>query len=292
MRITQRSMQFVVEANLQGALGRLQRIQEQMSSGKQINRPSDSPTGTVSALRFRADIRRSEQLQRNADDAQGWLDTTDRALTSQVDIVNRARTLLLQGINDSMSDRDRAAIAVEVEQLRQAAFATANTTYLGRPIFAGTATATTAYDPASGAYNGDNGTVDRVVAPNVSVQANVIGTDVFGPPGADLFTVLGDIADHLRNDPTQLDADITAIDGAFDRLVNTLSSVGARANQVTGMKQRLEDSVLAATNGLAEVESIDLPATIVKLQLQEVAYQAALNATSRVIQPSLVDFLR
>ena len=49
---------------------------------------------------------------------------------------------------------------------------------------------------------------------------------------------------------------------------------------------------LDATNGLAEVESIDLPATIVKLQMQEVAYQSALQATARMIQPSLVDFLR
>jgi flagellar hook-associated protein 3 FlgL len=285
-------MQFQVQANLQGSLGRLQRLQEQLSSGKEIVRPSDSPTGTVAAMRFRADIRRAEQLTRNADDAQGWLRMADQSLTSQVSMVNRARNLLLQGKNDSMGPNEREAIAVEIDQIRQAAIANANTTYLGRPIFGGTTTGVTAYDPATGAYVGDTGTVDRVVAPNVSVQANVVGTDAFGPAGADLFTVLADIADHLRNDPTQLTNDVGLIDAAFERLVTVNSTVGARSNQVETMQQRLEDSVIDTTNRLAETESIDLPATIVKLQLQEVAYQAALNATSRVIQPSLVDFLR
>lgn len=291
MRVTQRSMQFGVSSNLQGALGRLQRTQEQLSSGRQINKPSDSPTSTVAALRFRADIRRSEQLVRNADDAGGWLNTADRALTGAIDIVNRARTLVLQGINDSMSVNDRAAIADELDQLRKAALAVGNTTYLGRPIFGGTTTSATAYDTA-GAYLGDTAAIARTVAPNVSVRINITGTEAFGPAGADLFTVLADAADHLRNDPSQLSADITAIDGAFQRLTNAVSGVGARVNQVTAMRERVDGTIVDSQNGLAEVESIDLPATIVKLKMQEVAYEAALSATARVIQPSLVDFLR
>lgn len=291
MRITQRSMHAGIEHNLQGALSRLQRLQEQLSSGKAIGKPSDSPTGTVSALRLRADLRRNEQLGRNAADAEGWLNTTDKALTSQLDVVNRARALLLQGINGSSDANAREAIAVEIDQLRQAALGIANTTYLGRPVFAGTAMVATAYDDA-GTYLGNAATVDRSVAPTVSVQANVTGTEAFGPPGADLFTVLAGIADNLRNDPSALGNDLTALDTAFKRVVGTVASVGARANQVVAVRDRLEGARLDAESNLAEVESIDLPATIVKLQMQEVAYQAALGATARMIQPSLVDFLR
>lgn len=292
MRITQRSMQFGIESNLQAALSRVQRLQEQLSSGRSVSRPSDSPTSTVSALRYRAEIRRAEQLQRNADDAMGWLDTADKAIMGQISVVGRARELVLRGINGSMDTENRAAIAVEVEKLRESALAIANTTYLGRPVFGGTSTAQTAYDPATGAYLGDAGAVGRNIAPNVAVTANVTGTEAFGPSGDDLFVVLADIADHLTNDPSQLASDLTRLDESFRRLTETVAAVGARTNQVLETKDRMDGSILDATNGLAEVESIDLPATIVKLQMQEVAYQAALGATARMIQPSLVDFLR
>ena len=291
MRVTQRTLTEGVGHNLQAAVERLSSLQEQLSSGKAVQRPSDAPASAVAALRYRADIRRAEQLKRNADDAQGWLDTTDRALTSGLGVLNRARELALQGGNGSMGVADRAAIAEEVDGLRQSLLAIADTTYLGRPVFGGTAATNRAYD-GSGAYLGDAGTVDRVVAPNVTVQTNLTGPEAFGPSGADAFAVLAELADHLRNDPSQLQADITAIDGAFRRMTDAVAGVGARAKQVDDLRTRVEDGIVQSTNGLAEVESVDLPATIIELQLQEVAYQAALGATARVIQPSLLDFLR
>jgi flagellar hook-associated protein 3 FlgL len=291
MRVTQRTLTEGVGYNLQAAVDRLSTLQERLSSGKAVQRPSDAPAAAVAALRYRADIRRSEQLKRNADDAQGWLDSTDRALTGGIGVLNRARELVLQGTNGSMGAADRAAIAEEVDGLRQSLLAIANTAYLGRPVFNGTAPGTQAYDPA-GTYLGDTGAVDRVVAPNVSIRANLTGPAAFGPPGADAFAVLTQLADHLRNDPSQLQGDITAVDGALRRMTDAVAGVGARAKQVDDLRLRLEDGIVQSTNGLAEVESVDLPATIIELQLQEVAYQAALGATARVIQPSLLDFLR
>lgn len=291
MRITQRSMQFGIESNLQAALGRVQRLQEQLSSGKSVSRPSDSPTSTVSALRYRADIRRGEQLQRNIDDALGWMNTADRALMGGIEVINRVRSLTLQGINSASGPEARDALAKEVAQLRESALAIANTTHLGRPVFGGTTTGSAAY-LADGTWAGNSGSVDRSIAPNVAVQVNVTGPDAFGPAGGDLFVLLDQIAGHLTGDTSQLNADVAALDETFKRMTNAVAAIGSRTNQVEGVRDRLDSTLIDATNGLAEVESIDLPATIVKLQMQEVAYQAALGATSRMIQPSLVDFLR
>jgi flagellar hook-associated protein 3 FlgL len=293
MRITQSAVHRGVQANLQISLGRLSKLQEQLSSGRAISRPSDSPTSTVAALRFRADIRRSEQLKRNADDAVGWLDATDRALSTQTTITLRARDLLLQGINGSSGPAEREALAQEIDRLRESSIAAANATYLGRPIFGGTTTNPNAYDATTGAYVGDTNAIERSIAANVTVQANVTGVDAFGPPGADLFQLLDDIADHLRSGASaSLSADLTALDTARQRLTNNLATVGARTNQLESVRSRVDEGMLDAQSALANVESIDLPATVMQLQLQEVAYQAALSATSRVIQPSLVDFLR
>jgi flagellar hook-associated protein 3 FlgL len=298
-RITQRTMSAGVMSNLQGNLGRMQQLQEQLSSGKAISKPSDSPTDTVSALRYRADIRRSEQLARNAQDGLGWLGTADNTLTSSLSVVQRARELVLQGGTATSGASARDAIAAEVDGLRQNLISLANTPYLNRPIFGGTNGGDVAYTTA-GAYTGTPGVtqeVERTVAPGVTVQVNLGAEEVFGPAGADVFKLLEDISAHLRSsDTTQVamltDEDLGALDDAMDRILNAVSTVGARYHQVETMFDRTQDGILQLTNGLAEVESIDLPKTITDLKLQEVSYQAALSATARVIQPSLVDFLR
>ena len=290
-RITQRTLTSSTLANLQTNLAKMSRLQEQMSSGRSLQRPSDSPTGAVSALRLRSDVRRSEQLARNAQDGLGWLSTADTTLTDGIGMLQRARELVLSGANATIGPGQREAMATEIDGLRESFLAVANTTYLKQPLFAGTST-TAAYD-GSGVYQGDSGQIMRTIAPGLKVTVNLSGPQVFGPPGDDVFDVLSDIADHLRNDPAALTAtDLDRLDGSFLRIQNALSTVGSRYHQVEAMSQRTDAGRLDAVNQLSEVEGVDLPATIVQLQLQEVAYQAALGATAKVIQPSLLDFLR
>ncbi|MCU1485348.1 MAG: flgL [Actinomycetia bacterium] len=292
-RVTQRTMSSKVGKNLQKNSAAMARLQEQLSSGRLISKPSDSPTGTVSALRLRSDIRRADQYKRNADDGIGWLGTADNTLTDMLDTVRRVRDLTLQAANASADSTARMALASEVGQLRDHALALANTTYLGQPLFGGTSSATTAY-ATDGTYQGNTGTIERTVGDGVSVQVNLPGQTVFGPAGSDLFRVLSDIQTQISNGNTDqlLNVDLGDLDKAFLRVQDNLALVGARYHQVEAMSARAESVQLDATNQLASVESIDLPKTVMDLQLQEVAYQAALGAASRVLQPSLVDFLR
>lgn len=292
MRITQRSMSESSLANLQAHLSRLGRVQDQLSSGRTISRPSDSPVGTVSSLQLRSNLRRSDQLLRNANDGIGWLGAADTTLTDGLGLVRRVRDLTLQGANGATSQSGREALAAEVDVLRESLLAVANAEYLDRPLFAGTVDATRAYD-AAGAYQGNAGLVERTVAPGVKVRVNLTGEEIFGPAGSDLFTVLGDIADHLRNDPTQLTAtDLGNLDTAFLRMQNSLATVGARYHQVEIMHARTESTQLDGKTQLSDVEGVDIAEATVELQLAEVAYQAALAATARTITPTLVDFLR
>ena len=291
-RITQRSLTRSSVAGLQANLARFQATQARLSSGRAIQRPSDSPTGTMAALRLRNDIARYTQLDRNADHGLARLGTTDNALQDGLSILRQARDAVLQGANGSLSAADREALAQHVEGLRSGLLAVANTRYLQEPIFAGTAGTPAAYDPA-GAYQGNAGAVTRTIAPGVKVTVNVTGTDAFGPPGDDIFTVLGDIVEDLRTNPSELTAtDLDRLDAGYLRLQNALASVGSRYHQIEIMQERNRANQLETQNQLSEVEGVDLPATIVELQLQEVAYQAALGATAKVLQPTLMDFLR
>src|SRR3954464_12134885 len=140
-RGTESSIHTRVLNNLQRNIAKGEKIQEQLSSGKQLNRPSDSPTGTVSSLQLRGERRTNEQYSRNADDGLGWLGTVQDTLGNAATLVNRARDLTVQGLNTGGNDAtSNAALASEIDQIRESLIGTANTRYLDRPVFGGTTT--------------------------------------------------------------------------------------------------------------------------------------------------------
>jgi flagellar hook-associated protein 3 FlgL len=291
-RITQRSLSHSTLSGLQANLARLQETQSRLSSGRAISRPSDSPTGTMAALRLRTDVDRYTQLDRNAEDGKARLGTADHALTDGLALLREARDAVLQGANGSLSPQDREALASQVDGLRASLLAVANTKYLQQPIFAGTGSAASAYAD-DGTYLGDAGTMSRTIAPGVRVTVNATGEEVFGPAGSDIFGVLADISNDLRTNPAELTSvDLGQLDAGYLRMQNALATVGSRYHQIEIMQDRNKANQLDSQNQLSEVEGVDLPASMVELQLREVAYQASLGATARVLQPSLVDFLR
>jgi flagellar hook-associated protein 3 FlgL len=298
IRITPRTAQTTAIDNLGSTLSRMADLQEKLSSGKALNRPSDSPIQTVEAMQYRSEIRRNDQFQRNANDGLNWLGMADNTLTSMLSTIGRVKELVLQGINGSSDPVQRGNIAQEIISLKDTLIGQANAKYLDRPIFGGNANGQVAYDQTTLTFVGSPGDqIERRVGPNLKVRVNLTGPEVFGNDGAgasgNLFQVIDQIAQDLQNNnATALSSDLNALDTRRVTVENQLGAVGARYNQVDGMKSRAEDQQVTMQNGLSDVENIDLPKTIVDLQLQEIAYKSALSATSRVIQPSLLDFLR
>ncbi|HUW78812.1 MAG TPA: flagellar hook-associated protein FlgL [Candidatus Nanopelagicaceae bacterium] len=292
LRVTQRSIADRALLGLQGNLDRLSTLQQQLSSGKAISQPSDSPMGTISALQLRADITQNAQWSRNAQDGLGWLGSIDNALSSATTMVSRARDLTLQGNNTGFaSQQARDAMATEVDQIRNALIGIANTKYLNRPVFGGTTTSSTAYD-ANGNYLGDSNPVARTVGSNSQVRVESTGPEVFGTGGSSLFQVLANISTDLRTNPSQLGADLNSLDSASNLMMSQTADVGTRYQRLNQMRQAADDKQLNLKASLSGVEDIDLPKTMMNLQMQQVAYQAALGATAKVIQPSLLDFLK
>lgn len=291
-RVTERSIASRALAGLQGNLAKVGTLQEQLSSGKLISKPSDSPTGTVQAMQYRGEVRSQQQYSRNADDGLGWLSTLDNTLTGSLNQIQRVRDLTVQGISTGSNDPGtNEAMATEIDNIRQSLLDSANTTYLGRPVFGGTTSGSKAYD-TTGAYTGDSGTVNRTVGDGIKVRVDATGPEVFGTGSSSLFSVLGNISNDLRTNPSALSGDLSQLDGATANLQAHLSDIGARYNRMTTMKQSADDRVNNLKTQLSDIEDIDLPKTITDLQLQQTAYQAALAATAKVVQPSLLDFLK
>jgi flagellar hook-associated protein 3 FlgL len=292
-RITQNMMSARSNLSLQTALHRLSRTQEQLTTGRVLNRPSDSPADTTSAMRLRSKLADQDQYARNIGNGLGWLSAVDTALQTSLGTLNRATDLTIQAINGAnQSPQARNAFAAEIDQLRQSLVSTANTTYLGRPVFGGITAGTVAYD-ASGTYVGTPGSLDRTIAPGVKVAVNVDGTTAFGPPGADVFTELSELADALRlGDLTTVQAKLATVQAAHARVTTTLADVGVRQSRLEKAEQTVVDSRLQMRTALSDLENVDIAEATLDLKMQELAYQTALAATARLVQPSLSDFLR
>jgi flagellar hook-associated protein 3 FlgL len=297
MRVTQSAITASMLAGLQNNQARMGALQQQLSSGKQILKPSDDPVGTDQAMRYRAEIARNTQYQRNAQDGQSWLGTADNALQGGVAILQRLQTLVTQAANTGSGDQTaRDTIAVEVSNLKQEMLSVANTSYQGRPIFGGTTPNSAAYvqDPNTGVvtYQGDNGAVTRTVGLNAQVKVNVDASQAFGAGATDVFAMFDKINSDLASNPNGLSGDLANIQTSMHNLMNAEATEGSAYNRITSMTNTSTALVGTLTDNLSGVENIDIAKTVTDLTMQQVSYQASLSAMSNVLQLSLTQFLK
>ncbi len=293
MRITQRAVALTSLQGLNRNLDAVGKLQTQLTSGRLINTVSDSPTGTNRAMQTRDEQAANAQQARNISDAQSWLDQSDSALQTMISTARRVRDLTVQGLSTgSAAATSQQALAIEVTSLREGLLSLANVQVQGRPLFGGVTSGGKAYD-ATGAWVGQGGVpVTRRVSDSEKLRVDITGPEAFGTPGDDLFAVVERIAADLVADPTALETHLADLDVIMNGMSAAVADVGTRGARLERVAQINSDRAMALTQQLAETESIDLPNTIMRLEMQKVGYEAALAATAKAIQPTLMDYLR
>ncbi|QIK84319.1 flagellar hook-associated protein FlgL [Sanguibacter sp. HDW7] len=293
-RVTHQMSQTTALANVQRNLAAMSKLQGQTSSLRRIEKPSDDPAGTAKALRLRAEQRALTQYDRNAADGKGWLTAVDTAMQTTSTQLIRARTLVVQAASSGTTTTESAeAIALEIEAVRDALLGQANATYTGRSIFAGTSDADAAYaaqPDGTYSYAGSAGTVDRRISEDVTVRVDADGAALFGDATGSVFALLDRVAADVRAG-ADVGPAIAEIDAWHNRTTSALATTGARTNQIEAQLSVNAGSMLSLRSDISAVEDVDLAETLVHLQAQEVAYQAALGATARVLQPTLLQYL-
>jgi flagellin-like hook-associated protein FlgL len=293
VRITQRAVALTSLQGLNRNLDAVGKLQEQLTSGRLINAPSDSPTGTNRAMQTRAEQSAVAQQGRNISYAKGWLEQADSSIREMLDTTRRVRDLTVQGLNTgAVSDASQQALAIEVASLRDGLLSLANTTVQGRPLFGGVTPGSKAYN-ADGTWAGLAGPpITRRLSESEKVRVDLTGPEAFGPAGSNLFDIVERISTNLTTDPVALATDLADLDTAIKRMSTSVADIGARASRVDRAEQLNFDRSMTLTAQLGETENIDLPNTIMKLQMQQVGYEAALAATAKAISPTLLDYLR
>jgi len=280
----------------------LAETQLQLSTGKRINTPSDDPTGAAQLLGLSESAKLTEQYQLNIQQLQANLPLEDSLLGSVVDNLQRARELAIQGLNDTNSQQDRAAIAKEVRQITAQVLGLANRKNSnGEYIFGGFQGNTRPFsDNGAGvfSYAGDQGQRSLQIGPDRKMANGDSGLDVFmkvpdasgATPFQDVFTTLNTLATDLEADtPNALSLD--QLDNALEHIVGFRATVGARLNAVDNQESVNSGLLLQLAGTRSSIEDLNLVSAAANLSQQTAILQAAQQAFVRVQSLNLFNFL-
>lgn len=292
-RITNLTLTTSAQRGLQEHQARLAEARDKATSLAKISRPSDDPAAIASAMQTRGLQAAAAQYGRNIDDAGAWVALGDSALEQATNTLNKVRDLAFQAGNGSLNPAAREALAAEIESLNVELLRVANSQYAGRKLFAGNSDAGAAYSPGNPpVYNGTAGSsVERRIGAGSTIRVDLDGAGIFGQGATSTFALLGNIATAIRAG-SEVTSQVAAVDSKISTTVAARAELGtrqARLELVGQANTELEGRLETQRTGL---EQEDLGAMILNLKVQENNYQAALAATARVLQPSLMDFLR
>jgi flagellar hook-associated protein 3 FlgL len=298
MRITELGMATSRFAWIEKNRSEMASVEQEIATGRRIQRPSDHPADTSRVLRHDQRLQRVTQFERNADNARLWLDGADSALQSVSNNLERARTLAIQSGNATLGPVEARALADDIRSIADELIAASNAKVSGRSIFAGTADTPDAYDQF-GSYLGDYGQVLRTIDTTEIVEVGLRGPEVFGvsngadPLNGNAFEVLQALADavEIADGDTVRDG-IEAVDVVTARVGTSQGRIGAISQQVDAVLIRHSGERLATEAHVSQLQDVDIADAIIRLRSAEASYEASLTASSRALSRSLLDFLR
>ncbi|TDL32585.1 flagellar hook-associated protein FlgL [Jeotgalibacillus sp. S-D1] len=293
MRVTQSMLTNHTIRQISTSYSKLQVLQDQLTSGKKITRPSQDPVTAMNGLRYRAEIAQNRNyLDRHVGEAYQWIESADNTLDKVNLALQRARELTVQASNDTYTDDQRFAIAAEIDQLTEHIGALANTKVNNKYLFNGRDTSAAPFNMTSLSFEPTNNeSIEIEVMKGITIGVNVKPSDAFD---STMFSDLQALSAALKEEQPNgnISSFVSKIDSHASDVMQNRSILGAKYNRVEMMEQRLSQEETAAARMMSENEDIDMEKVLIELTSQEALHRASLSAGSRIIQPTLVDFLR
>jgi flagellar hook-associated protein 3 FlgL len=288
--------------DINSALAALQRSSAELSSGRTILEPSDNPYGASRAIDLQSQLDGLNSYASSVKDGVAWTQTAEGAMANIGTVVQRVRELLLQAANGTNNPSDLKNVATEVGQLTEAVKQDANIQYAGQYVFSGTKTTTAPYTQGAGdEYQGNTTLLARSIGPGSSVNVSTDLSSVLGSGKASgdgkLLDVLRTIQQHLNEGTPEsraalTGADMAGLDASMEGLSQLQSQAGSATDQLKMAASRIEALQGSIEKGLTSTIGADIAKTTIEYSNQQAAYQAALHAGSRIVQESLLNFLK
>lgn len=291
--------------HLMGSQQKLDTYLEQLYTGKKINYPSDDPVVAMKGIAYRTEVSEVEQFKRNTGEVRTWMDNSDAALDKATQTMHRLHELSIQASNSTYDKDELNSIKEEVVQLRDHLIDIANTKVSGKYIFNGKNTSeapVTVEDGNITKIEINSDPVEIEVFKGSKIQANVAAKDLFGDDGDDgFFGKINQFIEALEESSSEdfdeenfagFDESIENLDQNLSAILDSRASLGARMNRLDLIENRLDEQEVIAKETMANNENVHFEEAITDLITQETLHRAALAAGSRMIQPTLIDFLR
>ncbi|MGE7603960.1 flagellar hook-associated protein FlgL [Peribacillus sp. NPDC097675] len=293
MRVTQSMLTNNMLTNLSSSYEKLGKLQEQVSSQKKFSKPSDDPVAAMMGMGYRTNLNQIQQYKSNISEATNWIDSTDDAITESISALQRIRELTVQGSNGTYEENQKSNISEEIKQLKEHLVSIGDTQIGGKYIFNGQNTnvkPSSVTDATTGKISYGTEPINLEVFSGISIQINTDGSKVFG----DALAKDGSIQQTI--DALEGNGDVGAmlaeLDKTIDSFLATQAQVGARQNRIELMTDRLGQQEVFATEILSKNEDVDIEKAIMNLTTQESVHSASLSIGAKIMQPSLLDFLR
>jgi len=322
MRITNNMLSRKYVGNLNSSLEELDRLNDQVASGRKYAKASDDPATALKALQVRRNLARISQYQTNLTDAANWLMQTESTVAGIKEIATQAYEATLQGMTGTVSETDRKILGQQLRDLQEQLLQMANSNFSGRYILGGANTRMAPFT-VDGAgkllYNGqdvDGAAVNNVdvfydlgmglqldaageIKPETAFTISTNGALVLGS-GIDgnglpnnLYRLIGQISQCFEgNDLSNMDTLLAKLINKNDDIMASTVEVGEKSSFVEFLQNRFDTDEINALAKQSDLEEIDSARVIIDFKSQEAAYQAALAMGAKIIQPSLMDFLR
>lgn len=278
---------------------RINVLQERLTSGKRINRPSDDPSGASAVIRLRTSQNEIEQFKRSADFSNQRLTATDDSLSSYENVLQRVRTLTAQGLSDTTTQQGKNSIATEIEALRGRILNVANSKYGDEYLYGGSRQNSPPFDPTTAAPNATPANPQYIqIEPGANaIAVGVTAETVFSDATSNIFTDLNNAVLALRGtgDPV---ADRATLETTMSRLAtyNDLATiahakVGANMNITTIAQERLGSDSLSFDERINNIEGDNFAESAIDLAETQSALEATLQMAANTGRRSLFDYL-
>ena len=291
---------------MSNAMNALSKSQAQIATGKQILNPSDAPDQAAMMARIKATIARQDNYSKALDTVQARLDLESTTLSSASDVLVRIKELAVQVNNGSQGTVSRAAIATEMQGLREQLLSLANSRdTTGNYIFAGSKVSTPAFQAdVTGAvsYQGDQTRMNIAVGdqrqlplnrPGTNAFVRVVRTDTDGvSSGTGFFQAVDDLITAVKNnDKSVMQRGLTEMDALHSGVVLAQADSGTSMKVVEQQGIMLDDTKITLKTALSKVEDLDMATAITQMQKQMVSLEAAQASFAKISQLSLFKYI-
>jgi flagellar hook-associated protein 3 FlgL len=297
MRITENSQYRDALANLEQTAETVAKYQNQVSTGKRLNTPSDDPQSAGADVGVHADLATLDRYTSADKFASAALSVADSTLSDMINQLNAAKTAALSAAGSTTTDSQRQAAVATLQSVKQALLSDYNATFQGTYLFSGTKSTTAPYTQANGtvsAYQGNSNITSVDVGTQTAIPVTLDGQAVAqGSDTNDVFSQIDTLIAAIQAGDTQGIKDgMAAIGNAFNRVVQAQTSVGASLNRLDSQTTRLTAMSTAAKAQISALEDADLAEAIIELQKAQTAQQSAIGALATTAQrKTLMDYI-